>query len=223
MNTTYADTVTRPRSRASLPTEETRAGETDAGEARAERDLAAALTRGDPDALADAYRRWAPLVHTLATRSLGDAKEAEDITQQVFLGVWRGRAGYRPERGPINAWVVGITRRKIVDALAARTRRTALVTAATAAAGTRVPRPSDHPEAVLDRLLVLRALETLPHAQRRLLSLAFFDDLTQVQIAERTGLPLGTVKSHVRRGLHRLRGALEPEHGAPPASPGARE
>ncbi|MEV8346935.1 RNA polymerase sigma factor [Streptomyces niveus] len=223
MNTTYADTATRPRSRACPPAEETRAEETDAGEAHAERDLATALTRGDPDALADAYRRWAPLVHTLATRSLGDAKEAEDITQQVFLGVWRGRAGYRPERGPINAWVVGITRRKIVDALAARTRRTALVTAATAAAGTRVPRPSDHPEAVLDRLLVLRALETLPHAQRRLLSLAFFDDLTQVQIAERTGLPLGTVKSHVRRGLHRLRGALEPEHGAPPASRGTHE
>ncbi|MFF2674572.1 RNA polymerase sigma factor [Streptomyces niveus] len=220
MNTTYADTVTRPR--ACPPAEETRPEETGAGEARAERDLAAALTRGDPDALADAYRRWAPLVHTLAARSLGDAKEAEDITQQVFLGVWRGRAGYRPERGPINAWVVGITRRKIVDALAARTRRTALVTAATAA-GTRVPRPSDHPEAVLDRLLVLRALETLPHAQRRLLSLAFFDDLTQVQIAERTGLPLGTVKSHVRRGLHRLRGALEPEHGEPPASPGTHE
>ncbi|WTK82908.1 sigma-70 family RNA polymerase sigma factor [Streptomyces sp. NBC_01511] len=174
------------------------------------------MLRGDPDALADAYRRWGPLVHTLAARSLGDAKEAEDITQQVFLGVWRGRAGYRPERGPIAAWIVGITRRKIVDALAARTRRTALVAAATAAADTRPPRPADHPEAVLDRVLVLRAMRTLPQAQRRLLSLAFFDDLTQVQIAERTGLPLGTVKSHVRRGLHRLRGCLEPETGASP-------
>ncbi|WP_435594470.1 RNA polymerase sigma factor [Streptomyces panacea] len=188
-----------------------RAEDDRAEDVRVEKDLVAALLRGDPDALADAYRRWGPLVHTLAARSLGDAKEAEDITQQVFLGVWRGRAGYRPERGPIAAWVVGITRRKIVDALAARTRRTALVAAATAAAETRVARPSDQPEAVLDRVLVLRAMETLPQAQRRLLSLAFFDDLTQVQIAERTGLPLGTVKSHVRRGLHRLRGCLDPD------------
>ncbi|WP_330172296.1 sigma-70 family RNA polymerase sigma factor [Streptomyces sp. NBC_01498] len=204
MNTPYADPATRSR----VPEP--------AGESRAEADIAAALTRGDPDALADAYHRWGPLVHALATRALGDAKEAEDITQQVFLGVWRGRAGYRPERGPVGAWVVGIARRKIVDALAARTRRTELVAAATAAAETRVERPGDRPEAVLDRLLVLRALETLPQAQRRLLALAFFDDLTQVQIAERTGLPLGTVKSHVRRGLHRLRGCLEPEHDSTP-------
>lgn len=180
---------------------------------RTDEELSFSLINGDPDALADAYRRWGTLVHTLAARSMGDSREAEDVTQQVFIAAWRGRHGYRPERGPLPAWLVGITRRKIADALAARTRRLALVAAAGADAAARGPVPDTPPEAVLDRVLVVQALTALPQVQRRLLSLAFFDDLTQAQIAERTGLPLGTVKSHVRRGLHRLRGRLEPRTG----------
>ncbi|WP_461029594.1 RNA polymerase sigma factor, partial [Streptomyces sparsus] len=107
----------------------------------------------------------------------------------------------------LGGWLVGITRKKVADALTARTRRTALV----AAVGAQQARPvsEPHTEAVLDRLLVTRELAKLPPAQCRVLSLAFYDDLSQVQIAERTGLPLGTVKSHVRRGLQRLRRVLE--------------
>lgn len=100
------------------------------GESLADEELAWGLASGDAASVAAVYRRWRTLVHSLAWRSLGDAKEAEDVTQQVFLGVWNGRAGYRPERGALGGWIVGITRRKIADALAARTRRQELITSA---------------------------------------------------------------------------------------------
>ncbi|MFB7326298.1 sigma-70 family RNA polymerase sigma factor [Streptomyces sp. NPDC056190] len=173
-------------------------------------ELARGLVAGDDACLAAAYHRWSALVHTLAWRSLGDPKEAEDVTQQVFLGVWRGRHGYRPERGPLAGWIVGITRRKIADALSARTRRGELVAAAGSALGTADP-AGGRPEAALDRVLVRYELDRLPAAQRRVLRLAVFEDLTQTQIAARTGWPLGTVKSHARRGLHQLRRRLEPQ------------
>lgn len=170
--------------------------------------LSAALVAGDPDALAEAYRRWGDPVHAAAARSLGDAREAEDVAQQVFLAVWRGRHGYRPDRGALGAWIVGITRRKVADALSARTRRRDLL-AAVADEGPVTAPPAGDPETVIDRVLVREALAELPLPQRQVLSLAFFQDLTQTEIAARTGLPLGTVKSHTRRGLRRLRQSLE--------------
>ncbi|MGW5044892.1 sigma-70 family RNA polymerase sigma factor [Streptomyces griseoluteus] len=174
-------------------------------------ELARGLVAGDEDCLAAVYRRWSSLVYALARRALGNAGEAEDVTQQVFLGVWRGRAGYRPDRGPLGGWIVGITRRKIFDALAARARRGELVAAAATSLSraTLGAETAADPETVLDRLLVRRELGRLPAAQRRVLYLAFYEDLTQPQIAARTGWPLGTVKSHARRGLHRLRSGIE--------------
>ncbi|MGW2638988.1 sigma-70 family RNA polymerase sigma factor [Streptomyces sp. NPDC001348] len=177
-------------------------------------ELAHGLAADDAGCLAAVYRRWSALVYSLARRSLGDAGEAEDVTQQVFLGVWRGRRRYRPERGPLGGWIVGITRRRIADALSARTRRGELVAAAGTLHMLKDTEVRDgRPEAVLDRVLVRRELARLPAPQRRVLALAFYEDLTQTQIAARTGLPLGTVKSHARRGLHRLRDLLrEPTH-----------
>lgn len=177
---------------------------------RADALTAQGLVDGDEACLAAAYDRWGPLVHALARRSLRDVPEAEDVTQQVFLAAWCGRRGYRPERGPLAGWLVGITRRKIADALSARRRRTELVSAAGA-----LPTPADdtrtRTEAVLDRVLIRQELARLPAAQRRVLHLAFYEDLTQTQIAQYTGWPLGTVKSHCRRGLHQLRHSLGPE------------
>ncbi|WP_030232696.1 MULTISPECIES: RNA polymerase sigma factor [unclassified Streptomyces] len=177
-------------------------------ETRYEEELARGLVAADEQAFAAIYRRWGSLVHTMATRLLGDTHEAEDVTQQVFLGAWHGRAGFRPERGPLGAWLVGITRRKIVDALAARTRR---LTLADSAAHDASPAPDGDaaPDRVLDRVLLVDALAGLPRHQREVLCMAFYEDLTQAQISERTGMPLGTVKSHARRGLHRLRQAIE--------------
>ncbi|MHC3469946.1 sigma-70 family RNA polymerase sigma factor [Streptomyces sp. 7R007] len=171
-------------------------------------DLARGLVAGDEGCLEVAYHRWSALVHTLARRSLGDAGEAEDVMQQVFLGVWRGRRGFSPERGTLGGWIVGITRRKIADALSARTRRLALVTSAGSSLTLSDPE-AEQPDAALDRVLVLHELAKLPPPQQRVLRLAFYEDLTQTQIAQRTGWPLGTVKSHARRGLHQLRRCLE--------------
>ncbi|MFE7762512.1 sigma-70 family RNA polymerase sigma factor [Streptomyces sp. NPDC057438] len=176
-------------------------------------ELATGFVAGDEGCLTAAYHRWGALVYTLARRSLGDAREAEDVRQSVFLAAWRGRAGYAPERGALGAWLVGITRRKIADALTARTRQAELV----AAAGTRMAEAPVNrdtlPDAVLDRVLIGREFARIPAPQRRVLTLAFYDDLTQAQIAEVTGWPLGTVKSHARRGLQRLGRSLR-EGGA---------
>jgi RNA polymerase sigma-70 factor (ECF subfamily) len=146
-------------------------------------------------------------VYTLARRALGDEREAEDVTQLVFLGMWRGRHGYRPERGAIAGWIIGIAKRKIADALAARTRRAELVASAGAVLLLADP-ASGRPEAALDRVLVGHEMSKLPAGQQQVLRLTFYEDLTQTQIARRTGLPLGTVKSHARRGLHQLRHGL---------------
>ncbi|GAA2529503.1 sigma-70 family RNA polymerase sigma factor [Streptomyces levis] len=188
-------------------------------ETRYEEELARGLLAADEEAFAAIYRRWGSLVHTMATRLLGDTHEAEDVTQQVFIGAWRGRAGFRPERGPLGAWLVGITRRKIVDALAARTRRLTLVDSAAQEADHDPGHADSAPDRVLDRVLLVDALSRLPRPQREVLCMAFYEDLTQAQIAARTGLPLGTVKSHARRGLHRLRMVIE--QSAAPGGPGA--
>lgn len=178
-----------------------------AEEAYAREEFSVGLARGDEGCFTALYRRWGSLVYALAVRSLGDPREAEDVTQQVFLAAWRGRGGYRPERGPVSAWLVGITRHKTVDALSARARRGEVADRGRAATEAD-PVPQAHLDAALDRVLLGQELAKLPAAQRHVLGLAFFEDLTQVQIAERTGLPLGTVKSHIRRALGRLNRAL---------------
>lgn len=172
--------------------------------------VAAGFVAGYEDCVEAVYRRWRPLVHALARRALGDEREAEDVTQQVFLAAWRGRGGYRPGPGGFGAWLTGITRHKVADALAARTRRARLAEAAALLCDRARPEPEPGPERAVERVLVLGELARLPSAQQRVLRLAFYADLTQSQIADRTGLPLGTVKSHMRRALHVLRQSLEP-------------
>ncbi|WP_371749402.1 sigma-70 family RNA polymerase sigma factor [Streptomyces sp. NBC_01283] len=173
-------------------------------------DLARGLAGGDEASLAAVYRRWGPLVHALAQRALGDSRDAEDITQQVFLAAWRGRAGYRPELGSLAGWLTGITRHRIADALNARTRRAALVEGAQAQYTALDHRAqADMDSTVVDRTLLAEELARLPVPQRTVLRLSFYEDLTHPQIAARTGWPLGTVKSHARRGIHSLRVRLE--------------
>ncbi|OEJ35002.1 sigma-70 family RNA polymerase sigma factor [Streptomyces subrutilus] len=172
-------------------------------------ELSRGFREGDEESFAAAYRRWAGMVHSMAWRTTGDPHIAEDITQQVFFDAWRGRHRFDPQRGDLAAWLAGITRHKAMDALTARTRITASVRAALPESDARPdPARGDSPEAALDRVLVLDALAALPVTQREVLCLAFYGGLTHVRIAEWTGIPLGTVKSHVRRGLLSLRRGL---------------
>jgi RNA polymerase sigma-70 factor (ECF subfamily) len=168
-------------------------------------DVARRFHAGDEVALGEAYRRWSPLVHTLALRSLGSVPDAEDVTQQVFVSAWRGRAGYDPARA-LGGWLTGITRNAVADVFARRARDRRDTVAVAARVG---PPPEAETTGLAERLTVADEMARLGEPQRTILALAFYDDLTHDQIAERLDLPLGTVKSHVRRGLTRLRTRLE--------------
>ncbi len=192
--------------------DDTGAGDTGAGDAA----LGRAFAAGEDAALAAAFTRWGPLVHGMAARAVG-ASDAEDVLQAVFVSAWRTRAGFDPSRGTLAGWLVGITRHRIADALGARHRRGEVLTDPAVlhlgAAGS-APRPApgegagEH-DAATDRMVLVGELEALGPAQRTVVAMAFFEDLTQAQIAARTGMPLGTVKSHLRRSLLHLRDRLE--------------
>ena len=177
-------------------------------------DVAARFAAGDESALREAYDAHGALVFAFCSRNLASRADAEDATQQVFVAAWQGRDRFDAEKGSLPGWLLGIARHKVSDVVRASGRRDALVERQASAVGTGAPGApagavGDTPDKVLDRLVVARALAELPDEQRRTLELAFYDDLTHTQIAQVLGLPLGTVKSHIRRGLGRLRASLE--------------
>ncbi|MGD9703308.1 MAG: RNA polymerase sigma factor [Acidimicrobiia bacterium] len=167
--------------------------------------VAARWVAGDDAALRLAYEQFGTLIFTFCSRALADQGAAADCTQETFISAWRSRDGYDPARGSLAGWLIGIARFKVRDAYRAAPR---------------VPVPSDDAareeagedpddDRLADRLLIAHALETLSPRARSVVELAFYSDLTQTEIAEKTGLPLGTVKSDLRRGLQRLRFHLE--------------
>jgi RNA polymerase sigma factor (sigma-70 family) len=165
--------------------------------------LDARFSTGDHVALEEAYRRYGTLVHSIALRAVGNSADAEDITQAVFVSAWRSREGFDPERAPLSAWLVMITKRRIADHWRSAKQHLSLDEA-----------PIDSPAEstigdVADQMLVSDELDRLGEPAGTIVRLAFFEDLTHAQIAEKTGIPLGTVKSHIRRSLDRLRSRLE--------------
>lgn len=183
----------------------------DAVAAWSEHDVGVAFARGLEPALEEAYRRWGSLVFTLACRASGNDADAADITQAVFISAWRSHARFDADRGALPAWLVTITRRRIADHWQARSRdgRRSAADPDLAAALDDPPPTSNSLDTVLDRVVLAHALEELGQPARRIVELAFFADLTHVQIARDLDLPLGTVKSHIRRSLERLRARLE--------------
>lgn len=172
-------------------------------------DLERRFHDGDERALAAVYARWSPLVYSLALRALGDVGDAEDVTQRTFVSAWQGRAGFDPDRGRVSAWLVGITRHRIADAHEARAKARELQARLAAEADLDDVEEMD----LADRLLVADEISRLEPVAQQVVRLAFYDDLTHVQISERLGLPLGTVKSHLRRSLYRMKSRLEVVHG----------
>lgn len=181
-----------------------------AGDVEHERTVARGLADGDPAALEAAFRSWGGLVHGYCRRVAGDSA-ADDLTQQVFVEAWGSRAGFDPDRGAVPAWLVGIARN-----LAARHRRREQGTPTPVATIEDTEPTADDvdPDMLADRMIVAAALDVLSEPQRATLRLSFYEGLSQPEIAERLDLPLGTVKSHHRRGLARLRDHLESAHAA---------
>ncbi len=167
-------------------------------------ELVRAFLAGDESALEQIYRRYSSLVFTVALRSLGEATEAEDVTQKVFVAAWTGRKNYQPARASLPAWLLGIARNKIVDAHQARAKQRRIQTEL--ATNTDVsPEPVD----IAQRLILAEEISRLDAVPQRVLRMAFYEDLTHMQIAERMQLPPGTVKSHIRRSLIKMKRRLE--------------
>ena len=183
----------------------------DEGEDRIhERTVAQGLRDGEADALEAAFRSWGGLVHGFCRRAAG-ADAADDLTQQVFVEAWRTRGGFDPERGVVPGWLIGIAR----NLIARHGRQSARLPTPVAHAEVTEPHTADATHDVLaDQLTVAAALDVLSEPQRATLRLTFYDGLTQSEVADHLGLPLGTVKSHHRRGLARLRDHLESSHVA---------
>jgi RNA polymerase sigma factor (sigma-70 family) len=197
----------RPRRYGGAVTSGLRESEEDHGDVV--RSLAARLVEGDESALEAVYDRWSALVHTYALRALQDVHDAEEVTQQVFISAWRSRHTLTPSEAALPAWLIGIARHKVADVRAARARDADRVAAAAAVSGVQEVDTSAADEEIAERLVVRQAVEELPDPRRTILFLAFWEQRSHAEIAETVGLPLGTVKSHVRRGLVRLHQQLE--------------
>ena len=159
--------------------------------------------------LREVYDAHGSLVYSICRRSL-DTESAKDVTQEVFLSAWKGRDQFDPARGALGAWLVGITKRRIIDHLRSERRHTDRRADEEAAPPTV---DAAHADRIADRMLLADGLRQLPPSTRRLVEMAFIEGLTHDEIAERTGTPLGTVKSSIRRGLLRVKAHLESTHG----------
>jgi RNA polymerase sigma-70 factor (ECF subfamily) len=160
----------------------------------------------DREAFGQLYDRFSSMVFTLAVRMLKTRSDAEDLLQEVFVQVWRQAANYDEERGSPEAWIVNMARSRALDKIRSirRTEKNIVLADDPAQA-----RSTDNVESsAIDlevRLTMNSALANLPENQRRVLELAYFDGLTQNEIADRLGEPLGTVKTRMRSGIQRLR------------------
>jgi RNA polymerase sigma-70 factor (ECF subfamily) len=162
----------------------------------------------DAQALADLYDRYAPAGLALAARILGDRSEAEDVLQVVFTRVWQEAGRYDPTKGSPASWLLSWIRNGAIDRLRRRDalRRASIHSADRTLAG--AGDDADSLDAPAEREKVARAVADLPPDQRQVIELAYFEGLSQTQIAQRLGEPLGTIKTRMRLGMVKLRQAL---------------
>ncbi len=167
------------------------------------------VTAGELYALEELYDRYRTMAYSIALRITGDAAAAEDVLQDAFLGVWRHADRYAEGRGSVKTWLLSIVHHRSVDAVRRR-RPTTVLPEPEAWPPPQLVLPDVWAEVAgrIDAEVVRVALSTLSDVQREALELAYFGGLTQTEIAERTGAPLGTVKSRMRLGLRAMRRGL---------------
>lgn len=164
-------------------------------------------------ALGALYDRYAALVYTIALRITGDRQTAEEVMQDVFQSVWQTAGGFQQTLGAVSGWIVGIARHRAIDATRTRRER-ARTREVTGIDQTTLPFAAPAADAGIDQYALSEAVRTaladLPQNQRQAIELAYYGGLTRVEIAERLGEPLGTVKTRLRLGLSKLRDLLRP-------------
>jgi len=169
------------------------------------------IAEGELDALDDLYERYKTMAYSIAYRITNDATLAEDVVQDAFLGVWRNATRYLEARGSVKTWLLSIVHHRAIDAVRRRRPMTDLPDREEAPpAALRLPDVWVEVSANLDADAVRAALTALTDVQREAIELAYYGGLTQVEIAEQTGTPLGTVKSRMRLGLLAMRRVLTP-------------
>ena len=172
-------------------------------------DLIRQVANQDRDAFSQLYDRFSSLVFTLAMRMLRARSDAEDLLQEVFVQVWRQAQSYSVQRGSPEAWIINIARSRAIDKIRSirRMEKSFVLTddPARAESSDNVESSAADSEA---RMAMNSALANLPDTQRKVLELAYFDGLTQTEIANRLAEPLGTVKTRMRSGIQRLRDML---------------
>jgi len=176
------------------------------------------MQAGDERALSVFYERWFPVVHGVITRILKSVDDVEDVVEEAFWQAWRQADRFTSERGSVQTWLLTIARSRALDRLRAtrRLREDSIDDGTSDQAGTAaeaaVVRSASDPlldvEHAERRTLVLAALSELPREQREALELGYFGGLSQTEIAERTGQPLGTIKTRMRLAMQKLRERL---------------
>jgi len=180
--------------------------------ARDDRDLVVRLQRREPQALADLYDRHGDMVYRLMLRMVRDSGAAEDLVQETFLRAWNRASAFDAERGAVGPWLLAIARNRALDYLRARGRR-----GANTVEFNEMEHPSlfvDFPAEALNFDLarqVKRALDQLPPQQRQAIELAYYEGMSQSEIAEHMDQPLGTIKTWMRRAMLQMRGDIAAE------------
>jgi RNA polymerase sigma-70 factor (ECF subfamily) len=171
-------------------------------------DILRSIARGDEQALSALYDRYRLILFGLILRILHSRPEAEDVLQEVFLQVWRKASDFDEARGRPFTWLVTLARSRAIDRLRSLGSRERTAQEAARDVSDTVSDAADDAVKSEQGEIVRRALSELPEEQRRALLLAYFEGLTQSEIAERLGTPLGTVKTRMRSGMIRLRELL---------------
>lgn len=181
----------------------------------------ARMARGDESALADLYDRHATAVYSLARRIVRHPEDAEDVTQQVFAQAWRTSARYDASRGAVAAWLLVMARTRAIDCLRRGDATRGVVTGDDWLADVADPEPDvEYLAATREQVdRVKSAMERLPEEQRVAVELAYYQGLTQTEIAAQTSTPLGTVKTRVRNALIALRAAVAPMNATAGGTP----